>query len=378
MEFTGERYIPAGGDSRDELSVEHMHRYHSILPLIKGKVVLDIACGEGYGADLMAKTAQKVVGVDISQECIIHANDKYVPTNTNLEFLQGDVENIPVPDAAFDVIVSFETMEHVSSEGQKKFLAEAKRVLKKNGKFIISTPDIENYTNRYHHENQFHVHELNRSEFREILNAHFNNVHYLEQGFGIVGYILPPDYGVIKNIQLTNWQRNVKKLKGKYLLAVASDAAIDATEVNSIVMDTDKDYFKQIDRILELQDEVESLSGWGTRLDQEMMEQRVVIRTLNDQVTSLQSEPIKEMSEKINQVQQWMANDLQQKNEFIQSLEKEITRLNQLHDQKDEQIRTFQSELTQLNEIHKEKQDEIQSLQAEIAHLHQGQQLKVN
>jgi len=87
MEFTGERYIPAGGDSRDELSVEHMHRYHSILPLIKGKVVLDIACGEGYGADLMAKTAQKVVGVDISQECITHANDKYVPTNTNLEFL---------------------------------------------------------------------------------------------------------------------------------------------------------------------------------------------------------------------------------------------------------------------------------------------------
>ena len=62
MKFTGERYLPEEADKTDELSVEHLHRYHSILPLTSGKIVLDIACGEGYGAALIAKKSSCSIG----------------------------------------------------------------------------------------------------------------------------------------------------------------------------------------------------------------------------------------------------------------------------------------------------------------------------
>jgi protein-L-isoaspartate O-methyltransferase len=58
MKFTGERYIPGAALENDEISIEHFHRYHSVLPLAENKKVLDIACGEGYGAALLSKVAQ--------------------------------------------------------------------------------------------------------------------------------------------------------------------------------------------------------------------------------------------------------------------------------------------------------------------------------
>jgi protein-L-isoaspartate O-methyltransferase len=63
MEFTGERYVPT---EAGEVRHEHLHRYAWCRPLIDGKAVLDIACGEGYGSALMARRARSVVGVDIS------------------------------------------------------------------------------------------------------------------------------------------------------------------------------------------------------------------------------------------------------------------------------------------------------------------------
>jgi GT2 family glycosyltransferase/ubiquinone/menaquinone biosynthesis C-methylase UbiE/Txe/YoeB family toxin of Txe-Axe toxin-antitoxin module len=357
MEFTGERYIPVG-DHRDELSVEHMHRYHSILPMVKDKVVLDIACGEGYGTALMAKTAKKVVGMDISRECIFHATQKYLPEYTNIGFSEGDVERIPAEDGVFDIIVSFETLEHVSKEGQKKFLSEVKRVLKKNGKFILSTPDIENYSNRYQHENQFHVHELNRSEFRDLITSYFKNTQHLEQGFGIISFIIPPDYSDIESVRLNNWQKKIQPVKGKYLIAIASDALIDAKAVNSVVLDTGKDYFKQVDRIIQLQNEVEDLSAWGLRLDKERIEHEAVIKSLTEQIQHFHTDYLKEISSKLEQVQQWISGEVQQKQENIQLLLAEVEQQKKKHDQQQQVINSQYIVMNNLAQRNKELEQE--------------------
>ena len=89
-----------------------MTRYIFSSQFVKGKVVLDIACGSGYGTDYLLKVgAVKVIGVDISDEAISYCKDKY--SRSGMEFLVGSVEKIPVESNSIDIIVSFETIEHV-------------------------------------------------------------------------------------------------------------------------------------------------------------------------------------------------------------------------------------------------------------------------
>ncbi len=91
---------------------EHLHRYAVAIELCKDKIVLDIASGEGYGSNLLAGVASKVVGVDISAKTIKAAKEKYASKRNNLEFMEGRAENIPSDKEMFDVVVSFETIEH--------------------------------------------------------------------------------------------------------------------------------------------------------------------------------------------------------------------------------------------------------------------------
>src|SRR5437879_3140866 len=88
---------------------EHIYRYAFASRFVKGKRVLDIACGEGYGAAALQKAgAAHVIGVDISESVCLHARTKY-----GLDARPGTAEQIPVADESVDVIVSFETIEHV-------------------------------------------------------------------------------------------------------------------------------------------------------------------------------------------------------------------------------------------------------------------------
>ena len=90
MEFTGERYL-SNFDS-PEISYEHWHRYLYASQFVKDKMVLDIACGEGYGAFLLSKDAKRVVGIDISSEAVSHASSRYL--QENLEFQVGSRRSI--------------------------------------------------------------------------------------------------------------------------------------------------------------------------------------------------------------------------------------------------------------------------------------------
>ncbi|WP_376697031.1 class I SAM-dependent methyltransferase [Wenzhouxiangella sp. EGI_FJ10305] len=166
LEFTGERFTP---ECVREMAYEHWHRYAWATELVDGAEVLDAACGEGYGSRLLAARAKSVVGVDIGEEAVAHARERY--RGDNLRFDQADATRLPFGDDSFDVVVSFETLEHL--EAQETLLAEFRRVLRPDGFLIISSPDRKTYSDETGYDNPFHVRELYRDELESLISATF-------------------------------------------------------------------------------------------------------------------------------------------------------------------------------------------------------------
>ena len=167
LDFTGERFTP---ECQREIWYEHYHRYALATRWCKGLRVLDAACGEGYGSALLSKVAASVEGIDISAAAISHAQQRYgnIP---HLDFQVADCTSLPFADNEFDCITSFETLEHLEQHDQ--LLTEFKRVLKPGGFLAISSPDKAIYTDKYQTENEFHLKELYRDEFEDLLGRHF-------------------------------------------------------------------------------------------------------------------------------------------------------------------------------------------------------------
>ncbi len=184
ISWTGERYIP---HLQGNIRYEHLHRYAMSSLHATGKRVLDIASGEGYGSAILARTASHVCGVDISHEAVAHAQNNYRSSHNNLEFKQGSADAIPYPDNAFDVVISFETLEHLAT--QEEMLAEIKRVLTPDGFLIMSTPDKEAYAIADGGHNEYHVKELTGEEFKTLTHRYFKKVEIYGQRFATVGYI---------------------------------------------------------------------------------------------------------------------------------------------------------------------------------------------
>lgn len=139
----------------------------------KGDLVLEAASGFGYGAAYLSKIGCRVKALDISQENIEFGRSVY--NFTNIDWVQGDVINLPFDNDTFDMYVSFETLEHIALDQVFMYLEEAYRVLKLGGKLIISTPNIESRRDK---NNPFHVKEYNFTEFDEILRHQFSNICY--------------------------------------------------------------------------------------------------------------------------------------------------------------------------------------------------------
>jgi SAM-dependent methyltransferase len=166
LAFTGERFLP---EVRGAIFYEHWHRYAVTAPLVRGKRVLDAACGEGYGTSLLASSAATVVGVDVSPEAIAHATERYAAPH--VRFVASSVTQLPLPDASTDAIVSFETIEHLAE--QREMLAEFRRVLAPSGILVISSPNRPVYNEDADAANHYHVRELDRDELAELLAAGF-------------------------------------------------------------------------------------------------------------------------------------------------------------------------------------------------------------
>lgn len=167
LPFTGERFTP---ECLREIWYEHYHRYAFARSLVKGRQVADVACGEGYGAALLAGAADSVVGVDIDPASVAHARQRYADI-ANLRFECADATRLPFADASLDAIVSFETIEHLHA--QTELIAEFARVLKPDGLLILSSPDKRTYSEARDYHNEFHVRELYREELLALLTPAF-------------------------------------------------------------------------------------------------------------------------------------------------------------------------------------------------------------
>lgn len=167
--FTGERLT---FEIEGQAVYEHLHRYFFAREYCRGLDVLDVASGEGFGSAYLAQTARSVVGVDISEEAVAHARAAY--TDDNLRFMTGDATRLDLPDASFDVVVSFETIEHLPDPSI--FIREIRRVLRPEGLLIVSTPNRDVYSPTSTPANPFHVHEMTRNEFLGTVGSAFRNV----------------------------------------------------------------------------------------------------------------------------------------------------------------------------------------------------------
>ena len=131
-----------------------------------GKVVLDIPCGVGWGTSLLS--ASRRIGMDISVDAIAYARAHY----PGMEFLKGDMANIPLADGSVEVVVCLEGFEHVDKETGQRFLSEAARVVKPDGLLVMTVPIIP--AGGTHSGNRYHLHEPSLSELKELVGAHFS------------------------------------------------------------------------------------------------------------------------------------------------------------------------------------------------------------
>lgn len=216
-EWSGERWETF---VHNETALEHLHRYALACELSANKNVLDIACGEGYGSYLLAQNASSVTGVDIDAATIKKAQDKY--RATHLRFLSGDARTTTLPDRSFDLIVSFETLEHLAEQDQ--LMSEFKRLLKPGGQLILSTPDRETYTEKSGYQNPFHKKELNRQEFETLLKRYFRHYRLLDQTSCHSSLILAPQQSRFDLYSGDHQQLEKNKVeKALYLIGIASD-----------------------------------------------------------------------------------------------------------------------------------------------------------
>ncbi len=168
LPFTGERYTP---EHALEIAAEHWHRYAFARALAPGRRVLDAACGEGYGSALVARAGADVLGVDIGADAVAHARTRYAGI-AGLRFEQADATALDAcADASFDLVLSFETLEHV--QAQERLLDGFARLLAPGGLLLVSTPDKRTYTDLTGEVNPHHVRELYRDEFEALLAARF-------------------------------------------------------------------------------------------------------------------------------------------------------------------------------------------------------------
>jgi len=167
LTFTGERIVP--GKVSNYHFYEALIRYEFIRSYVKDKIVLDAGCGQGYGAFFLSHVAESMFAVDIAEEAIKDAKNNY--DRSNLHFKVMDIKKMEFPDNHFDIVCSFEVIEHL--DHYERFLEEVVRVLKPSGYFFVSTPnrDVFGAGELWCHEREFTLEEIS-----SILLSYFSEV----------------------------------------------------------------------------------------------------------------------------------------------------------------------------------------------------------
>ena len=170
LELTGERTLPDLPEENYWFR-RHLAAYEWIGQRVGGLRVADLACGEGYGSDVLARTAGEVVGVDANPEAHEHARLRY--RRANLRFERGLVETFDEP---CDAIVFLQTIEHVAEPAPllERFATVAPvGYVSTPNRLTLAPPGAEKS------DNPWHLREYTAAEYRELLEPHFQSVEIL-------------------------------------------------------------------------------------------------------------------------------------------------------------------------------------------------------
>ncbi len=161
---------------------QHLAAYAFARRLVQGKRVLEIGFGDGYGAHYLAETAQQVTGVDMAAGNITHAQTKYA--RPNLRFLHMEGTQLHFPNASFDVVGSFQVIEHIPEPDLIPHLTEVSRVLVPGGIYCLSTLNLEHnmkpgrpYEKLCYHEKEFTGPELSALLRRVFPHVEMHGLH---------------------------------------------------------------------------------------------------------------------------------------------------------------------------------------------------------
>jgi ubiquinone/menaquinone biosynthesis C-methylase UbiE len=225
--FTGERLETT---VVGRIAIEHLHRYALVQNYLENKIVLDIASGEGYGSNLLSKKAKFVYGVDIDKSTVSFAKNKY--SHNKIKFIVGSTSKIPLNDSSIDVVTSFETIEHHNEHHE--MMLEIKRVLKPKGILIISSPDKLHYSDNRDYKNEFHIKELYKNEFDDLIKKYFKNTQILSQThLNGISFILSEMNQ--QSLRLFSGDFNYIKRKNKspmFLISIASDTSFEKQSIS--------------------------------------------------------------------------------------------------------------------------------------------------
>lgn len=294
LEFTGERVIP--GLVEPDLWNEHLARYLFAARLAGGKRVLDLACGTGYGAAELARSASHVFALDIAAEALNYARAHY--QRPNLHFAQADCRQAPLPDSSFDLIVAFELIEHLSDSAS--LLREARRLLAPSGQFVVSTPNRDYYeqTRQESGPNPFHRREFAYDEFVTALREFFpytalfvqnhadgivfrpvttttsaelrlesKEENPAESHFFVGVCALRPQLGSPAFVFLPS-TANILRERELHIEKLESEVAAKTRWLNEL----ETEHKQAVDRIHALMAEVDEKNAWAQRLNEELAE----------------------------------------------------------------------------------------------------------
>src|SRR3984957_19736523 len=163
LPLTGKRTIP-GLDVENYWFRRHEVVYQRLAQHCADREVLEAGCGEGYGADLIAGVARRVIALDYDEATVAHVRARY----PRVEVIHGNLAELPLSDHSVDAVVNFQVIEHLWDQPQ--FVRECARVLRPSGLLMVSTPNRVTFSpGRDTPINPFHTRELNAAELTQLL-----------------------------------------------------------------------------------------------------------------------------------------------------------------------------------------------------------------
>ncbi|MEZ5987626.1 MAG: methyltransferase domain-containing protein [Planctomycetota bacterium] len=287
--YTGERFVP-GVDP--DLEVEHRSRYAFARALARGRRVLDAGCGEGYGAAMLAEVAAAVTGVDVSAEAVARAAARYA--RPGLRFVEvGPDGPFPPEEGGYDLVTSFEVLEHVADPGG--YLDRLAAAMAPGGLLVLSSPNGPYYRDERGEHNPYHVHEPDLDELARWLRARWRQVRVLGQNH-VGGTLIGEPGDRYCRVEAAATPRSGELRASHYFVALCSDAELPAVEdlfyagaPGNQLRDREQELallraevLRAREAYARLEGEYEERSRWALELDQELRDLRHRIAELEE------------------------------------------------------------------------------------------------